>query len=172
MSDALWPLLPETIGDALFICEDHRLWLERRWAGAGDDALYALHLGMNPSKAGARNDDLTVRKDQEFTRRMGLSRMFKANAGTFISTDPMGLLAAGIMLAHPDNLPTILRLAAGAARIIVATGRPPDPLVVHARAMFRALRGLRLECFGLTKDHWPKHSSRLGYDTPLVEFVW
>jgi hypothetical protein len=127
---------------------------------------------MNPSRAGADVDDLTVRKDQEFTRRMGFDRMFKCNAGTFISTDPNGLLERGIVLAHPDNLATIRRLAEHAARIVVATGKPPEPLMGHARAVFRALRGLHVECFGLTRDHWPKHSSRLAYDTPLIEFMW
>jgi hypothetical protein len=47
-------------------------------------------------------------------------------------------------------------------------------LLGHARTLFRELkaRGIRMECFGLTKDHWPKHSSRLAYVTPIVEFAW
>ena len=164
-----WPLLPNTTGAAFFPSPDHRLWLERRW---GIRPAYALHLGMNPSHAGANTDDLTVRKDQGFTCRMDLDGMFKVNCGTLISTDPKGLLARGVILAHPDNVATILRLAEGAARIIVATGVPPDPLKPLARILFRELRGFKLECFGLTADHWPKHSSRLGYDAKLVEFVW
>jgi hypothetical protein len=164
-----WPLLPGTTGDALFSGDDHRLWLSRAW---GDDAAYALHIGMNPSYAGASNDDLTVRKDQEFTRRMGLSRMVKCNVGTLISTDPAGLLVRGVMVAHPDNSETILRFAAAASRIVVATGTPPIPLRGPARDLFYKLRSYRVECFGLTGDHWPKHSSRLGYDTELREFVW
>jgi hypothetical protein len=169
MSAKGWPLLPGTAGDALFIGDDHRLTLERIW---GDGGPYALHIGMNPSRADKDTDDLTVRKDQEFTRRMGLSRMYKTNIGTLISTDPAGLSAHGVMVAHPDNVATILRLAADAARIVVATGKPPAPLIGLANALFRALRPWKLECFGMTADHWPKHSSRLGYDTPLREFVW
>jgi hypothetical protein len=165
-----WPLLSGTTGNALFVGADHRLTLERWWGDA--DAPYALHVGMNPSRAGANIDDLTVRKDQEFTRRMELTRMFKTNIATLISTDPAGLSARGVTVAHPDNMATILRLAAGAARIVVATGNPPAPLMGLANALFRALRPWKVECFGLTADHWPKHSSLLGYDTELRKFVW
>lgn len=158
-----WRLLSSVSGAAQFAGEDneHRLWLERWWAQR--DAPYALHIGMNPSMAGADRDDLTIRKDQEFTKRLGLSRMFKCNVGTRISTDPNGLLERGIVVNHPDNVETILRLAEFASCIVVATGRPPDPLIAHARTVLKALRarGLKLRCFGLTQDHWPKHSSRL-----------
>lgn len=167
----LWPLLDGTKGDALFR-DGHRLWLSRWWGDA--DAPYALHIGMNPSVAGAANDDLTVRKDQEFTKRLGLTRMIKCNVGTMIATDPRELLCRGAVVCHPDNLQTILKIAAEAQRIIIATGKPPDTLIPHARTVFRALRqaGHRMECFGMTATHWPKHSSRLAYATQLVEFVW
>lgn len=167
-----WPLLPGVTGDAHFPTPDHRIWLERRWEPAGGG--FALHVGMNPSHAGADGDDLTVRKDQQFTRRLGLSRMVKMNLGTLVSTDPAGLSVRGAVVAHPGNLAMILANAALATRIIIATGKPPDPLLGPARTLFNELKraGIRMECFGLTKDHWPKHSSRLGYDTPVVEFVW
>jgi hypothetical protein len=166
-----WPLLPGVMGDAYFPTPDHRLWLERRWVGSGGG--YALHVGMNPSLAGRDRDDLTVRKDQEFTKRMKLSWMVKCNLGTLVSTDPNGLTGA-TAVCHPDNLATIMNFASRASRIVIATGKPPDPLLSHARTLFRALRGAghKMECFGLTKDHWPKHSSRLAYVTPVVEFVW
>lgn len=167
-----WPLLPCVKGAARFEGNDHRLWLERWWDEP--DAPFVMHIGMNPSMAGADYDDLTVRKDQEFTRRLGLTRMFKLNVGTYISTDPAALSARGVTVSHEANLALIRAYAATAARIIIATGKPPDPLLGHARTLFRALKGdsRKMECFGLTRDHWPKHSSRLGYDTPVREFVW
>lgn len=167
-----WPLLPGVSGAARFEGEQHRLCLQRWWGLS--DAPFALHIGMNPSRAGADQDDLTVRKDQEFTRRLDLTRMFKLNIGTFISTDPAGLSVRGVIVSHEANLGLIRAYAATAARIIVATGKPPDQLLGHARTIFRALKsdGRRMECFGLTKDHWPKHSSRLAYATPLQEFRW
>lgn len=104
---------------------------------------------------------------------MGLDRMVKCNVGTFISTDPNGLALARIV-SHACNQATILGFAGRASRIIIATGKPPEPLLGHARTLFRVLKadGRKMECFGLTKDHWPKHSSRLAYATPIVEFVW
>jgi len=169
---SFWPLLPGVAGAALFESDDHRLWLERQWDPQAD--AFVLHIGMNPSMAGADRDDLTVRKDQEFTRRMGFSRMVKCNLGTLVSTDPKGLSLPGVTVCHPNNSSTILNFARTASRIVIATGRPPDPLLGHARALFNALRANKrhMECFGLTKDHWPKHSSRLAYVTPIVEFIW
>lgn len=149
---------------------DHRLWLKRSWS-EDDDPPFALHIGMNPSMAGKDVDDLTVRKDQQFTRLMGLSAMVKCNLGTLVSTDPNGLLSPGTVICHPENLATIMGFAERAARIIIATGKPPGPLIPMANNVFRALRG-RMECFGHTRDHWPKHSSRLAYATPIVEFIW
>lgn len=167
-----WPLLPGVTGDAAFSYPDHRLWLERRWGEW--DSPYVLHVGMNPSMAGKDRDDLTVRKDQEFTRRMGLSRMIKCNLGTLVSTDPNGLLIPGAMICDPTNLEITIGLAEAAHRIVIATGKPPDPLIPMAKNLFRAMKAkkLMMECFGLTQDHWPKHSSRLAYATPIVEFIW
>jgi hypothetical protein len=166
-----WPLLPEVKGDAYFPQPNHRLWLTRSWEG--DAVGNVLHIGMNPSLAGADRDDRTVRKDQEFTKRMGFCRMVKCNVGTFISTDPRGVPESSAA-CHPDNVKTILHWAALSCRIVVATGKPPDPLLSAARLLFKRLKleGYKMECFGLTKDHWPKHSSRLAYAARLVEFVW
>lgn len=170
----MFPMRPGTLGGAEFVGDnmEHRLYLMRDWAAGEIDAPYALSIGMNPSMANHLMDDLTVRKDQIFTEQFGLRRMFKGNVGSYRCTDPAGLTARGVVVSHPENLPMIRRLAADAALIFVATGRVPDVLVPHARTMFRALKqdGRRLMCLGLTRDGWPKHSSRLAYSTPFQEF--
>lgn len=167
----VWPLLAGVTGAAFFPSKDHRLWLERRW-GEDIDENFVLHVGMNPSYADANGDDLTVRKDQEFTRRIGFSRMVKMNVGTFISTDPKGLSAPDVIVSHPYNTAMILECALRARRVIVATGDPPKPLIDVARNLLRGMTaaGFRMECFGLTKGGWPKHSSRLGYASKLALF--
>jgi hypothetical protein len=166
---------PGTHGDARFAgaSKEHRLWLLRDWSMEHlDSGAYVLWIGMNPSTADHLTDDLTVRKDQVFTERHGLSRMFKVNVSSYRSTDPAGLNARGVVISHPDNLITIRSLAEGASLIVAATGRVPDLLVPHAQNLFRAMKkdARKMVCLGLTLDGWPKHSSRLAYSTPFQDF--
>jgi hypothetical protein len=163
------------VGDALFVGDrqEHRLWLSRHWCTMLRWVpSYVLWCGMNPSTARHDMDDLTVRKEQEFTARLGHSKMFKVNAGSYCCTNPLLLLQDGIQLAHPDNLPTIRRLAAEASAIVMATGHPPAPLVPLAREVFDQMHrdGRQMLCLGTTAGGWPKHSSRLAYATRFEEF--
>lgn len=161
-----WPLLPGMHGAARFEGE-HRLWLERRWDGPVNGS-FVLHIGMNPSIAGASQDDLTIRKDIEFTKRMGFTRMVKCNIGTLVSTDPKGL--AGRVVCHSENVAVIKSIASCANKIVIATGMPPESLVELALSLFNILKPLPLECFGTTTAGWPKHSSRISYDSKLEPF--
>jgi hypothetical protein len=167
-------MLPGTHGDALFTdaCKKHRLWLLRDWSVEHMDSDYALWIGMNPSTADDLTDDLTVRKDQVFTKRHGLSRMFKVNVSSYCSTDPAGLNARDAVISHPDNLRTILQLAKGASLIVASTGKVPTRLVPHAHNLFRAIKkgGCKMVCLGLTQNGWPRHSSRVAYSTPFQDF--
>jgi hypothetical protein len=174
-SKSRMPLLPGVMGYALFVGDrqEHRLWLDRRPIGTDGYTPYVLCLGMNPSSAAADEDDLTLRKDQQFASILGFARVMKANAGSYCCTDPSGLSARGVVVSHPMNLPTIRRLAADAGAILLATGDPPDILRPYAMAMFRELRrdGRTAVCLGVTKGGWPKHTSRLAYATPFQAFA-
>jgi Protein of unknown function (DUF1643) len=116
-----FPLLPGVVGRAEFAGDhqEHRLWLERQW---GDDPRYALWCGMNASTAMEDIDDMTLRKDQAWTRAWGLSRMFKVNIGSYRCTGPEGLSERDVTVNHEENVPTILRLAQGAQIIVIACG--------------------------------------------------
>lgn len=171
-------LLPGVVGAAHFTCarHEHRLWLERRWEPSLADPApregFLLAIGMNPSNAGADSDDLTVRKDQVWARMWGFTRMVKVNVGTYCWTQSTDLHRATVPLCHPDNLATILSFAGDAAKILVATGKPPAPLQAPARRLFAALRqhGLAMRCFGVTSEGWPRHTSRLAYATQEEAF--
>lgn len=177
-----WPLLPGVRGGAEFAGQGdvHRLLLWRDWGPEFPalDALpdfngAALWIGMNPSTAEADIDDLTVRKEQVWTRMLRLTRYLKMNVSTYRSTDPRALAgaAANGMTRHPDNLPMLRRCAERASVIIVATGLVPDCIRQDALAVFDTLRdpslASKVRCLGLTKAGWPKHSSRIGYDVPI-----
>jgi hypothetical protein len=170
-----FPLPPGVIGEAVFAgdADEHRLTLVRQYAEAPPDAPFALWCGMNPSGAEGDVDDLTIRKEWHWTRALGFRRYIKVNAASYRWTQSVELGALRASLVHPDNLPTIRSMAAGAAVIILAMGDPPDAIHGPARNVLRALKmdGRRARCLGVTRNGWPKHSSRLGYATPLVDYV-
>jgi hypothetical protein len=171
-----FPLPQGVRGSAIFRGDndEHRIILERWWDG--DDYPVAgegwLWIGMNPSGAEADVNDLTIAKECEWTKRGDARHYVKCNIGTYRWTDSRTLGKALIQLIHLDNLAVIRGEAERAARIVISTGKPPDELTGAARTLFRTLKqdDRKMHCLGLTKDGWPKHSSRLAYATPFEEF--
>jgi hypothetical protein len=169
------PLLPGWMGTAEFRGErdEHRLRLERRFVdllNAAPHEEFALWCGMNPSGASPSEDDLTIRKEYNWTlKTWGLRHYIKTNVGTLPWTDSRTLNLSGMDLSHPENLATIRSLAAEAKVVVLTTGDPPEVLLPFAREVFAALKadGRQALCLGVTKAGWPKHSSRLGYATPF-----
>ena len=168
------PLQPGVQGYAVFAGDrdQHRIRLDRVRGTPVFGQPFALFIGMNPSRAEADQDDLTVRKEQEWTWRMGLFHYVKMNVGSWRCTDPKQLDKPGVCPVHPDNLPAIRDLAGYAETLVLSTGAPPGVLIGPARTLFRALTSDRrvMRCFGTVKGGWPRHTSRLAYDTPLVDF--
>ena len=153
--------------------DEHRMWLLRRKSAAPVDAPFALWCGMTPSTASEYSDDMTIRKECTWTWMMGLERYIKVNVGTYRCTDPKLLNNVSTRdLVHTVNLDMIAAMAIKASKIVVACGDLPDVLEPFAKSTFEALGVGRREvlCLGLTKRGWPRHSSRIGYATPLVEF--
>lgn len=166
------PIPGGVLGSAVFRGDQdqHRIRLERWWDTP--TAPFALWIGMNPSGADDQVDDLTVRKECNWTRILGLGRYVKANVGSYRWTESVTLSLKREPLVHADNLPEIRALAAAAELIVLSVGKPPDVLLSAARSTFRALKqdGRKVRCLGVTQDGWPKHTSRLGYDAPFVDY--
>jgi hypothetical protein len=159
-------------GDAEFSeCGRYRHWLSRYW-GAHQYS-YALWIGMNPSTAEANVDDPTIRREINFTRSWGLAGYMKCNVMNYRSTSPKRLLEAGVEPSSPQNIPTILRLAEHADRIIVCYGVLPLCLQAYAEDVVALLDGAGHEpwCLGLSRDgRFPKHPLYLKGDSQLVPF--
>jgi hypothetical protein len=167
------PMKPGVLGDVLFAGEggEHRLWLERKWGTCKDTLPYVLWCGINPSTANKFQDDLTITKEQRWTAMLGFSRMIKVNLFSLCSTDPLQLIT-NVNRDHPANFKMISALNRHAAKFILATGAPPKPIESIARDAMRRVRALRpdMECLGVTRDGWPRHSSRLPYATRFEPF--
>jgi hypothetical protein len=160
-------------GSATFSpCGLYRYRLERRLPrGSRTMALVML----NPSKAGADEDDQTVTKVIRFSERIDVGRFIVVNAAALISTDPKGLARAADPIG-PDNDRHILEAAREADIVVVAWGGGVSnlrgKLATRPAQVLDLLRadGHELWCWGFTKDGHPRHPLMLRYSTSLERF--
>lgn len=149
-----------------------RFDLIRDWRdeiGAPDRTL--LFGMLNPSKAGAEEDDPTVRKTVGFGRRWGFGRVVLVNLTPIVSTDPSRLPPwNGIDM---QNRATIQEWMGITDLVIAAWGSQPSaicrtiamPELVY---LFRQIAPVPLYCIGTTKRGDPLHPSRAPYtDSPI-----
>jgi hypothetical protein len=151
----------------------YRYGLTRRW----DPSLVPLPwIMLNPSTADEKTDDVTITRCCARALRAGYGGIDVLNLFALRSADP------GELLRHPDpagpeNDEWLARLATGTPRryravpVAVAWGALGVPLLRdRAAGVLAMLDGCRLLCLGTTKDGYPRHPCRLGYDVPLVPF--
>jgi hypothetical protein len=157
------PMKPGVTGTADFSPDKRcRWWLKRSWAPARGLVLYA---GLNPSRAGADIDDMTVTKGMGFARLWGFGGTMHGNAYPYIATNPADL-------AHcteeeiERNDAELLAMAEQAALVVLAWGSFPK-FKQRFWKVARLLAPFNPMCVGRTKDGFPQHISRIAYKTPL-----
>lgn len=139
-----------------------------------------LAVMLNPSKADARTNDLTITKCMGFARKWGYGVLRVVNFYALVSTDPKALLthpdpvgpandshldsqvrwADDVWLAWGDN--KIFKTESGQKRLQFVNW------LIKDAAMSRRIQRFHL---GLTKSGQPRHPSRLPYDTRRVEVL-
>jgi hypothetical protein len=162
--------------DATFSEDGNRRFdLVRDWRDEiGAPNLTALFVLLNPSKAGKKDDDPTVRKVMGFCRRWGYGRSVIVNLIPIVSTDPWSLPPwKGI---DSENSAFIQRWLEIADIVVAAWGTQPKSLArnialaEHVYCFERMERTLPLYCIGMTINGCPRHPSRTSY-TPSPE-IW
>jgi hypothetical protein len=137
-------------------------------------------IGINPSDAGATEDDNTSAKCTTFAKRddiaaLGANGLVMVNLHPGISTDPDELcnvlLPYGCDDEHWDAVDGAL--CENAVAIIVGCGKPPQGLASYRDRVAKLKRiasdiGVGLMCFGTNKDGSPKHPLYLPGNTPIV----
>lgn len=144
-----------------------RFDLIRDWRdeiGAPDrTVLFAM---LNPSKAGEKEDDPTVRKTIGFGRRWGYGRVILVNLNPIVSTDPWALPPwSGIDM---QNRAIVQGWMGQVDLVVAAWGSQPRgicsiialPELVY---LFRQIAPVPLYCIGTTKRGDPLHPSRAAY---------
>src|SRR5262245_13222886 len=98
----------------------YRYWLSRRVA-EGDKTV--LFVGLNPSKADAKQDDHTIRRCVGFARDWKYHQLLMVNLNAWRDTHPRNLPKDGVRAVGPLNRETLERLVKDAKVVIAAWGR-------------------------------------------------
>ncbi len=148
-------------------CGTYRYSLRREW---DDSKMLLVWCMLNPSKAGADDDDPSVRRVRGFTKREGRYGGFiLVNVWALIATDPKDLHAQRSAF-EPENLIHIQHAAVG-RDVVVAWGarvaRGPG-----LQNVMRILNGCAasIRCLGYTKGGEPRHPLYLRKDTPFERY--
>lgn len=141
-----------------------RLLLGRAWDLDAPTAHWTM---INPSKAGAHENDPTIWKVVGFSRRRA-GGVIVSNLTSLISTDPRGLVGRHDLIGPHDE--DALRVGSPFGYRVLAWGAFPSRKVRDAlhRQWAAALSGGQRWCYGKTKDGEPRHPLMLAYATPLV----
>jgi hypothetical protein len=131
--------------------------------------------GVNPSDAGAENNDQTIRKDMGFGRIHGWGTIIKINKFALVSTDVRGLRDAPDPVG-PDN-DRYIEEAMREADVFVPCWGPLNKLPSRLRTRWREIVaiaervGTPMLCLGTAKDGQPRHTLMLAYATPLEPWI-
>jgi hypothetical protein len=166
------PMLKGCRGDATFFgpTKAYRPLLTRSWTKHPKRRW--LWVGMNPSTANAISDDLTIRKEIEFTIQGGGDDYAKCNIMDYRATHPQDLLKLGADVRSSENMYILREQAALADRIIAAWGRLDPKFEYYAAETLITLRasGKKIFCLGRTANGSPRHPSRLAYSEKLEKY--
>lgn len=165
------PPLPGPRGAWFSPCRRFRYLLWRVWSAALPIDVYLM---QNPSKAGARDPDMTVTKCCEFSRRAGRGGIVVVNPCALVETDSDAferLALAGEDVVGPENTEALRLAFSLGGRIVVASGAGRTVLGRLTGALALAPEGLEVVCLGRTADGAPRHPSRLAYATPFEPYA-
>lgn len=151
-------------------CGRYRYTLWRVW----DDTLpWVAFCMLNPSAAGADEDDATVTKCCAFAKLWGYGGVIIVNPVAYVGTDPVDVAAAeasGIDVEGDDNRRHLSLVFAEVDDVVVAWGANEFIKKYILDVLDRIRTTNSVTCLGRTASGAPKHPCRLGYATPRQPF--
>jgi hypothetical protein len=139
----------------------YRYLLWRRWRPGGDWLAWVM---LNPSTAGAADDDATIERCRRRSARLGFGGLLVVNLFAWRATDPAALrLAEDPIGPHNDEA---LAFAARHAQLIVCAWGAGGAFDRRAAAVLEGLRGRPLYALGFTVAGHPRHPLYVAYREP------
>ena len=146
----------------------YRYVLWRSWKA---NPIIRLQISLNPSSAGALNDDPTITRSMTRANQDGFGALIQENLSAFISTDPKIFLKEGCQIGAETNEylkhAIVLTLMSG-GQVVIAWGSFPG-------LTWRAAQVLRMipepYCLGVNADGQPKHPLYVSYKTPVKRYL-
>lgn len=127
-----------------------------------------LYVGLNPSKADKKIDDMTVKKGMGFARAWGYGGSMHGNAYPFITPYPKSLAECTASEIEKNDV-KLIEMARLASVVVLAWGSFPQFKARFDRVS-EMLKPWNPICLGLTKDGFPHHISRIAYSTRREKF--
>ena len=131
-----------------------------------------LWCGFNPSTADEHENDPTIRREIDFSARLGGTELIKVNLFGLVSTDPRGLLDVDDPVGHDnsDYIEGLVQETVTAGGLCIAAWGAPKPASMRDRLRAREKWAASLVnwlCLGTTKDGHPRHPLYLRRDTKM-----
>lgn len=145
----------------------YALW--RKWKLAGK---YIMFIGLNPSRADAVKNDLTITKLVHFAKQWGFDGLYMTNLFSYIEPDSAfikkidGTNYQQFIGEHCDEYLSLIH--ADCTQLVYCWGNFPN-ISFRSNTIIGKFPGGK--CFGKCKSGAPKHPVRLGYATKLELYV-
>ena len=161
------------ISDAHFSPDEkYRYWLKRIW----DTSKPVLNsVGLNPSKAGKKTDDPTIKREVGLAFSLGYGGLCKYNLFAKVTPNPKRLGPPEIDPIGPENDLFLFTLAEVLADTVFCwgswNGRAPG-FKVRADELRKIFTDAHKQvyCFGTNQDGEPKHPLYLPSDAKLIRY--
>lgn len=167
---------PDWSQDAGAIFSEGRTHRYLLWRVIGIGEGICLFIMANPSKADERRSDNSVTRCIAFAKRWGFGRVVICNLKAIVGTDPKSLegIAFADQVSHPfepaRNNVTIDVAIQTASRVVAGWGILGSEQHEYIISLIEA-RDKFVYCLGKTQEGYPRHISRLGYDSKLEPLV-
>lgn len=141
----------------------HRLLLWRSW-NQQPRVLFGM---LNPSTAGATEDDATIKRCIAFARAWGFGGFWVVNLYSLVATQPAALWSTDPEDRNdPDADSTIAGALARSEMVVAAWGVLPLTAVERAESVTDVLsHGRSVFCLGQSRGGFPRHPLYLSGDT-------
>jgi len=126
---------------------------------------------LNPSTAGALNDDPTITRSTARASQDGFGALIQENLSAYISTDPKIFVTEGCQIGveTDDYLKQAITLALASGGQVVCGWGSFRGISERAAQVLKMIP--EPYCLGINADGSPKHPLYISYKTQVVKYV-